>query len=94
MAYPSKPNPKNLSRRCQGYGTLTCYCGGDLCVCGLDGEECPGCPDCEGLEEEQEDYFFCSCGAELSRLDNPQQCTCLREHGGTTIQEGRRQTGS
>jgi hypothetical protein len=33
---------------CGGSGTITCYCGGDLCVCHNHGYfECPGCPDCE-----------------------------------------------
>lgn len=83
MAYPAKPNPKTLARRCHGYGTLECYCGGDMCVCGLDGEQCLGCPDCEGLhdeEEAQDDFFYCPCGALLSEQNNPQQCECQREH--------------
>lgn len=28
----------------------------------------------------EDDYFDCTCGAQLRRADNPQQCTCLREH--------------
>lgn len=44
-----------MARTCNGYGTLLCHCGGDLCVCGRDGEECPGCPDCEAVEREAED---------------------------------------
>ena len=47
-----------LSNRCHGYGTLTCHCGGDLCVCGLDGVECLGCPDCEPNDEEDDDDDF------------------------------------
>ncbi|QIX61845.1 hypothetical protein HER32_11900 [Hymenobacter sp. BT18] len=35
-------------RRCHGYHIQSCHCGGDLCLCGRDGEECMGCPDCEG----------------------------------------------
>lgn len=37
---------------CNGFGFLVCFCGGDLCCCGLDGEVCPGCNDCEGTEED------------------------------------------
>ncbi len=54
MSYPAKPDFKSLARRCYGYGSLSCHCGGDLCVCGLDGEECLGCPDCEREEEDEE----------------------------------------
>lgn len=43
-----------LSIDCGGTGTRTCYCGGDNCVCGNNGEaECMGCPDCF---EESEDF--------------------------------------
>jgi hypothetical protein len=56
-------------------------------VCGLDGEHCPGCPDCEYRDEDNYEgddahdvAFDCICGAQLKRSDNPQQCTCLREH--------------
>ena len=36
------------SFRCGGHGYIPCYCGGDNCVCGNDGEiECDGCVDCE-----------------------------------------------
>lgn len=38
--------------RCGGHGYTRCYCGGDLCVCGNDGEiECYGCCDCEGEDD-------------------------------------------
>ena len=37
-----------LPKTCDGSGTITCYCGGDLCVCHHHGEaECPGCPECD-----------------------------------------------
>lgn len=40
--------------RCGGHGYQHCYCGGDFCVCGNQGEiECMGCEDCEG---EDDDY--------------------------------------
>lgn len=39
--------------RCGGHGWIRCYCGGDLCVCGNQGEiECYGCPDCEGDDDD------------------------------------------
>ena len=40
-------------RRCYGYHVISCDCGGDLCVCGRDGEQCLGCPDChnDGSED-------------------------------------------
>lgn len=32
---------------CQGYGYVICTCGGDMCVCEMNGEiECFGCDDC------------------------------------------------
>lgn len=37
-----------LEDGCGGTGHLTCYCGGDFCVCHHHGEtERPGCEDCE-----------------------------------------------
>ena len=42
-----------LDSSCGGSGTLHCDCGGDQCVCHHHGEaECPGCPDCEGDEDD------------------------------------------
>jgi hypothetical protein len=38
--------------RCNGDGIIDCFCGGDLCVCGLDGDQCPGCEECEAAERE------------------------------------------
>ena len=32
--------------RCQGMGSVNCYCGGDLCVCENYGEA--DCPRCHG----------------------------------------------
>lgn len=37
---------------CDGYGMLVCHCGGDLCVCGEDGQDCYGCEKCAGRDEE------------------------------------------
>jgi len=46
-----------------GYGTLSCHCGGDLCVCGRDGEECFGCPDCEPCDDDDFNPDTCpDCG--------------------------------
>jgi hypothetical protein len=40
--------PFDLETQCGGMGWLDCYCGGDLCVCTLNGgTDCDGCPDCE-----------------------------------------------
>lgn len=44
-----------LSQRCDGAGTLSCHCGGDLCVChNHDEVECPGCAECEDLGDEDD----------------------------------------
>jgi hypothetical protein len=44
-----------LESFCGGTGEVSCYCGGDLCVCHNHGSvECPGCPDCE--QEDGYDY--------------------------------------
>lgn len=40
---------------CDGYGTMVCHCGGDLCVCGTDGEDCFGCEKCAHLEDDDSD---------------------------------------
>lgn len=37
---------------CDGYGTMVCHCGGDLCVCGTDGEDCFGCEKCEATRDD------------------------------------------
>lgn len=29
---------------CQNMGTVECYCGGDMCVCGDEEIPCPSCP--------------------------------------------------
>ena len=49
-----------LASHCHGTGELRCYCGGDFCVCHYHGStECPGCPDCERdeLDDEALDYY-------------------------------------
>lgn len=33
-------SPDTRFAECNGYGMIDCYCGGDLCVCGLDGSDC------------------------------------------------------
>lgn len=41
------------SERCGGHGYMTCYCGGDQCYCGNQGEiECFGCVDCDRDDDE------------------------------------------
>lgn len=42
------------SDSCQGWGIFICNCGGDTCFCGLDGEPCPGCPECQKNIDEDE----------------------------------------
>jgi hypothetical protein len=50
-----------LESRCGGSRTLHCFCGGDLCVCGNQGEvECPGCPDCNYGDFDDDDGFYAS----------------------------------
>lgn len=40
---------------CGGSGTIHCYCGGDQCVCHYHGSvECPGCEDCENLDDDSD----------------------------------------
>ncbi len=42
---------------CDGWGSIPCRCGGDLCVCWNRGElECPGCVDCE--KDDDDDFFI------------------------------------
>jgi hypothetical protein len=54
--HPDELFDDGLGSRCGGLGTLNCYCGGDVCVCHYHGEaECPGCPDCEDREGD-DDY--------------------------------------
>ncbi len=36
-------------------GTISCECGGDLCVCGADGQDCLGCEKCEGRDDQDFD---------------------------------------
>lgn len=50
-----------LEDGCGGTGILHCYCGGDMCVCGNNGEtECLGCGDCDdsdyASDDEGEEY--------------------------------------
>lgn len=42
-------------------GTLMCNCGGDLCVCGMDGEPCPGCEMCWDDEDDECACFGAGC---------------------------------
>lgn len=46
-----------LDSTCGGTGTLYCYCGGDNCVCELNGEmDCDGCRDCQDCDDADDDY--------------------------------------
>lgn len=49
-----KSEVKGLSS-CDGWGFLICRCGGDICVCGLDSMECPGCKACDESARESEE---------------------------------------
>jgi hypothetical protein len=40
--------------RCNGSGYIQCWCGGDLCVCGMDSVECPGCKECDPDDDDWE----------------------------------------
>jgi hypothetical protein len=49
---------------CDGFGIIRCRCGGDLCLCGLDQEQCEGCgacdpddydPDYDDLDDDEEE---------------------------------------
>lgn len=43
---------------CGGSGTLQCICGGDFCICHNHGEvDCPGCEDCDGNGDFDDDDF-------------------------------------
>lgn len=43
----------DLDEGCAGTGFLNCFCGGDLCVCDLNGGvECDGCEDCDWCNED------------------------------------------
>jgi hypothetical protein len=45
--------------RCGGSGSMHCYCGGDFCVCGNQGEiECMGCVDCEPNDVDDDDMDY------------------------------------
>lgn len=45
-----------LDETCKGFGQLQCFCGGDMCVCHWHGTvDCGGCPDCEGLDYDDDD---------------------------------------
>lgn len=68
---------RSLDRTCGGTGWLNCECGGDFCVCKLNGGmDCPGCEDCED-ETDTDDYDpdECEeCGGTLDESDYP--CSC------------------
>ena len=46
---------EGLDASCGGSGMLQCRCGGDQCVCHHHGEtECPGCPDCDAFDDDDD----------------------------------------
>ncbi len=68
-----------IAAGCGGWQVLSCKCGGDLCVCGLDGEDCPGCLDCNyGYEDEDEsDYCDCVSCSGTGRVEESRCPVCL-----------------
>lgn len=45
--------------RCDGYGSISCYCGGDQCYCSNDGEqECPFCLGESEVSQTRFEYFI------------------------------------
>jgi hypothetical protein len=52
MLYTDSLLNEVMSQGCSGTGFVVCFCGGDLCVCGLDGQECMGCHECSRVVDE------------------------------------------
>lgn len=46
-----------MTNLCNGTGIVICRCGGDICICGIDVMMCPGCDECEGEGEWDEDDY-------------------------------------
>ena len=68
---------RSLSRTCGGTGWLDCECGGDFCVCTLNGGiDCPGCEDCREYEHEDPNEMpnCYRCGYELSPNGTCYEC--------------------
>jgi hypothetical protein len=72
---------RSLDRTCGGTGWLNCECGGDFCVCKLNGgTDCLGCEDCREQDEADElgdeDDFngICGCGEFLTSYGNCPIC--------------------
>lgn len=38
--------------RCQNTGEITCYCGGDMCLCGAGEKPCPKCNGGYGWDDD------------------------------------------
>lgn len=51
--YDDSPEDYEFCPRCSGHGTVSCYCGGDLCFCQNYGEK--DCPLCFGEGEAHKD---------------------------------------
>jgi hypothetical protein len=72
---------RSLSRTCGGTGWLDCECGGDLCVCTLNGGiDCPGCEDCrthDDYDEANEMPSCPRCGEELAPSGTCYECDAV-----------------
>jgi hypothetical protein len=72
---------RSLSRTCGGTGWLDCECGGDFCVCTLNGGvDCLGCVDCrehDDYDEANEMPSCDRCGDELAPDGSCYQCNPL-----------------
>ena len=47
--------PGEYCDKCQTLGTVECYCGGDLCVCGQQELNCPLCKGASAKEYHDEE---------------------------------------
>lgn len=57
-SYEDLFDQSGLEESCAGTGLLSCFCGGDLCVCHHHGSaECPGCDDCRKDEHLGSDHL-------------------------------------
>ncbi len=50
----------DLEESCAGTGYLNCFCGGDNCVCHMNGGmPCDGCADCRD-DDDDDDRNYCA----------------------------------
>ena len=61
---------------CHNTGEVDCYCGGDLCVCGREVEECP---ECDGAPTDGEWGYCPTCqgSGRVNPLTAPKGTLCL-----------------